>query len=213
MRKIYCVLALAALMSALPAKAQFGHQGGYAGDCYFGVRVGLNVSMVNSGVPRLDGDNPKAGLALGGVVGFQLVDDTPLYVETGLLYTEKGGKSHYDGGSFTYSLNYLELPLVVKYGIEINTFRGDLEIQPFFGGFLAQGLTGKIKEYNSRTSTSSFSNEAFRRFDGGLRMGCGVQFNHLYGELGYELGLANISHDEFDTAHTSNFFLTVGVNF
>ena len=56
-------------------------------------------------------------------------------------------------------------------------------------------------------------NDGFSRFDGGLRLGCGIEYEFLYGELAYDIGLANISHDYFDTSHTGAFFVTIGVNF
>jgi hypothetical protein len=46
-----------------------------------------------------------------------------------------------------------------------------------------------------------------------VRLGCGLQFDHLYAELGYNIGLANVSRDDFNTAHTGCFFANVGVNF
>lgn len=213
---------MAMLMTLLlvPAKAQYGYAGDYARthalggkDYYVGLRVGLNVATVHSDVRHLDGNRAKAGLGFGVVGGYQLAPDIPLFLESGLLYMEKGGKGRFDGYSFTYGLNYLELPLQVKYGIEIDAGDNDLSVQPFFGGFLAQGVGGKIKNYDVRETARSFSNEAFQRFDAGLRLGCGVLFNHLCLELGYEFGLVNIFHDDFDSSHTGNFFVTAGVNF
>ena len=86
-------------------------------------------------------------------------------------------------------------------------------IQPFAGVYCAAGISGKIKEQDLRQSYSAFSDVAFKRFDGGVRIGCGIQFDHLYAELGYDIGLANVSQDDFNTAHTGCFFANVGVNF
>ena len=220
MKKKLCVAVLLTLLMSVPAKAQYGYAGDYARshglggkDYYVGLRVGLNVATVHSDVSHLDGNRAKAGVGFGVVAGYQLSPDTPLFLESGLLYMEKGGKGHFDGDSYTYGLNYLELPLVVKYGIEIDAADNDLSVQPFFGGYLATGVGGKIKNYDDRETTRSFSNESFQRFDAGLRLGCGVQFNHLYLELGYEFGLVNIFQDDFDSSHTGNFFVTAGVNF
>ena len=83
-------------------------------DGYFGLRIGLGVGTVNADDRYLDGGSPKAGLNVGMVAGLQLAPATPLYLETGLSYIEKGGKGGpYD--AYNYSLNYLEVPLLVKY--------------------------------------------------------------------------------------------------
>jgi len=86
-------------------------------------------------------------------------------------------------------------------------------IQPYVGGYLALGVAGKIKDFGHRQAYSSYDNEGFQRFDGGIRIGCGVQYDFVYAELGYDFGLSNISHDYFDTSRTGTFFATVGFNF
>jgi hypothetical protein len=177
---------------------------------YFGLRLGLNVATVNSTDRYLDGGKTLSGVNIGAVGGFQVAPATPLFFETGLLYSEKGGKGNADGHSFTYSLNYLEMPLVMKYSIDLDRY---FSIQPFGGVYGAVGISGKMKDFGSRRSYSAFDDEGFRRLDAGLRLGCGVQIGMLYGELGYDVGLANISRDYFDSAHTGCFFATAGLNF
>ena len=139
-----------------------------------------------------------------------MVHSSPLYFETGLYYTEKGGKGTHENKKFTYNLNYLEVPLLMKYAIPFEQ-RGS--IQPFVGGYLACGVGGQIKDYGNRQAFSSFDNDAFKRFDGGLRIGCGVQYDIVYAEAAYEFGLANICNDSFDTSRNRCLYLNVGVNF
>ena len=152
----------------------------------------------------------KAGLNAGVVAGFQLGHYSPVYFETGLSYIEKGGEGHYQNSKFTYGLNYLEVPLLIKGFVDITP---NFSIQPFAGGYVAFGVSGKIKDFGQRQAYSSFDDEGFNRFDGGIRAGCGVQFEFLYGEIGYDFGLANISHDYFETSHTGMLYTTIGVNF
>lgn len=178
-------------------------------DVYYGFRLGMGVSTVLSDDRRLDGGSAKTGVNLGFVGGIQLEPSTPIYFETGLLYASKGGKGDYNG-PFTYSLNYLEVPFVLKYQYHFDRLTS---IQPFAGVFGALGVSGKIKEFDQRVAYSAFDDDGFRRLDGGLRFGCGLQFDHLYAEIGYDLGLANISRDFFDSSHTGSFFANIGVNF
>lgn len=181
-----------------------------ANEIYYGLRLGVAFARVSSDSELLDGGSMQAGLNVGAVAGFQLGYHSPVFFETGLSYIEKGGKGRFEGSKFTYSLNYLELPLLLKYRIDMD---GMFSIQPFLGGYLALGVGGKIKDFGHRAAYSSFDDDAFKRFDGGIRVGCGVQYNLLYGEIGYDFGLANISHDYFDTSHTGTLFLTIGANF
>lgn len=215
-------IALLSLALTMPALAQYGrphyynraadHRNSYynAPELYYGLRLGVNFSTVNSDDPILDGGSMKTGLNIGAVVGVQLGYHSPVFFETGLSYVEKGGEGRFEGTKFTYGLNYLEMPLVVKYK---HHFTPDFSIQPYVGGYLALGVGGKIKDFGSRHAYSSFDDEGFNRFDGGLKIGCGVQYSVLYAEIGYDFGLANISHDYFDTSHTGSLFTTIGVNF
>ncbi len=179
-------------------------------DHYFGIRVGLSASHVNSDDKYLDGGDTQTGLNVGAVVGVGLTLRAPLYLETGLSYIEKGGKGTFDRKNFTYDLNYLEVPVLLKYRAPV---ANNLSIDPFFGGYLACGIGGKIKDFGDRKAESSFSEDNFRRFDGGLRLGVGVSYDLLYAEVGYDIGLANVCNDTFDTSHNGCFFANIGVNF
>lgn len=180
------------------------------GDIYYGLRIGPSFSTVNSDDKALDGGSSQTGLNIGVVAGLPLTDQAPLYLETGLHYTEKGGKTTYEGKRMTYDLNYLEVPVTVKYAVPVDAH---FSIQPFLGGYVACGVGGKMRNYGDRVAESSFSKQYFKRFDGGLRVGCGVAYDMFYADLGYDLGLVNICHDEFDKSHNGCLTLTVGVNF
>jgi hypothetical protein len=220
------LLTLMCMALALPAIAQYGYP--YGGRprvqtvgrhgneyiawhrYYFGLRVGMNVSHVNSESPLLDGSSPKTGLNIGLAAGTQLTYRAPLFLETGLYYTQKGGKSGSGHDKFTYDLNYLEVPLLIKYKHFIGN---QTSIQPYAGGYLAIGTDGNIKNYGTRTAFSSFENDYFNRFDGGLKIGCGVGYNMLYLDASYDIGLANIGQDNFDDTHGGCFTINLGVNF
>lgn len=174
---------------------------------YYGIRLGLNIASISSDASAFDTDS-RTGLAIGGVYGIQLSRNTPLWLEAGLMYSEKGGKTHINDDKVTYRLSYLQLPIVVKYSIDVDD---DFFVQPFFGGYLALGLGGKVKNYGERESYDIFDN--MNRFDGGLRLGCGVEYRMMYAEIGYDLGLANIAQDDFDAARTRCLFMNIGVNF
>jgi len=222
------ILSLICMMLALPAIAQPGRYYGRSPQprvqtvgrhgneyiawhrYYFGLRVGMNASHVSSESPVLDGSSVKTGLNIGLAAGTQLTYRAPLFLETGLYYSQKGGKSGRGADKFTYDLNYLEVPLLIKY----KHFVGNqTSIQPYAGGYLALGTDGDIKNYGTRTAFSSFDNGYFNRFDGGLKIGCGVGFNMLYLDASYDIGLSNIGQDNFDDTHNGCFTLNIGVNF
>ena len=215
------------LLAAMPLSAQnyrnsryynprtdhldYGYHQKDAGTPYYGFRIGPAFSYVNSDDKRLDGGNWQTGLNVGVVAGIPLNNTQPLYLETGLSYIEKGGKKDLDNGKkMTYDLNYLEIPVVLKYKYNIDPH---FSIQPQFGGYFGVGVGGKIKNFQDREAQSSFNDDNFRRLDGGLRLGCGVAYDMFYCDLTYDIGLANICHDTFDTSHNGSLQLNFGVNF
>ena len=217
------------MLLALPAQAQPGYGFGFRPrvqtvgrhgneyvawhSYYLGLRVGLNVSNIGGDGPTFNGSGVKSGLNIGFAAGTQLSYRTPLFLESGLYYSQKGGKSESGANRVTCDLNYLEVPLILKY----KHFVGNqTSIQPYLGCYLAVGADGEVKNYGTRTARSSYEDGYFRRFDGGLKLGCGVGFNILYVDASYDIGLANTCKDSFhDTHNTHNgcFTLNVGVNF
>ena len=183
---------------------------------YYGLRLGLNAASVRSDSPMLNGKGMKTGLNVGFVIGHQLGYTTPIFLEGGLYYSQKGGKS--DNATslsgrpakFSYNLGYLELPIVLKYR---HFTRSGLSVEPFAGGFLAVGVSGEVKDYADRHAFSSYDNGYFNRFDGGVRLGCGVGYGMGYAELSYDIGLANVGQDNFDNTRTGCLTVSVGVNF
>lgn len=230
---ILCLCALATLSASaqyypdgrpIPPSKRYGyHNNGYChddGDSYYGFRIGMAVASVHSDAAILDGSDPKVGLDVGFVYGTRLVPNTPLYFQTGLSYTEKGGKGDitYTSGEvtknakFTYSLDYLELPLLLKYKAAVAP---GVTIDPYVGGFLAVGVGGKIKNYGDREAYSSFGSDkaSFKRFDGGIRLGCDFNYNLLTLGVSYDIGLANVGHYDFEDTRTGSLNLNVGVTF
>lgn len=233
MKKLFA-LAMVALMAALPVMAQshgyYGNSGNrydyerghsrwirnyYGKDMYFGVRIGPAISHV-SGDGITHAGSTRTGLHLGGVVGFELTNRAPVFFETGLSYVNKGGKGDFLGQRHTTSLSYLELPLVFKY---IHYTDMGLSIHPLFGGYLGVGVDGSIKNYDIQHKYNAFGKnkegepERFNRFDGGLRIGCGAGFSMFYLDLVYDIGLANVSHDDYESSSNRTFYINFGVNF
>jgi len=183
------------------------------GGTYYGFRVGVNAARVNSDATYFESNSSRAGLNAGFVIGQQIVPHAPVLFETGLMYSEKGGKSDY-GGDFTYNLNYLEVPMVFKYAIIMPNAPG-VSIQPLAGAYLGLGVGGYIKDFQAREAYHSFgsSDSQFKRFDAGMKLGCGLGVQMFYAEVSYNLGLANIGHDMFDETHNRGLTFTIGLNF
>ena len=194
------------------AKNRFNHSNV---EQYYGVRLGYNIASINSSNAEVDMDS-YGGWTFGGVYGLQLANSTPLWLEAGISYSEKGGKiKNYPSEKVqgkvqekTTRLIYLQAPIVVKYAFDV---ADDFYIQPFLGGYLALGIGGQTKLYEDKHSYDSFDD--YHRLDGGIRIGCGAEYQMVYAEAGFDFGIANINDNDFVSARNQSFFINVGVNF
>lgn len=167
---------------------------------YYGVRMGLNIAGISGDYDR---SGSRTGFNFGGVVGLRVSQSTPLFLESGLYYTERGAKE----GNAKVGLSYLEIPLLIKYGIQATD---NIAVLPYVGPAFGFGIAGKIKP----GGTGAFSKEGgFNRPDVGFKIGCGAEYNMLYLETGYQIGIANILDDDDFTAHGNAFFINFGINF
>ena len=179
-------------------------------DNYYGLRMGFAMSNIHSDNHLLQGGNYRMGLNVAAVIGISLSMESPLFIETGLAYSAKGGRGNIEGKRTTFDMNYLELPIVAKYRIPV----GDhFTVDPFVGGYFALGISGRLKNYVDRTSRSSYGKDRFGRFDSGLRFGVGASYDLIYLEAAYDFGLANLSRDAFESSHLRGLIVNLGVNF
>ena len=204
MKKIFS--AIVALLLAAPSFAQFA-SGGFELDkenVYYGARMGLALGSMSG---DHDATGLKAGLTLGGVIGLRLSSSAPVFLESGLYYTQRGGKD----GDYKMNLKYLEIPVLIKYGIKATD---DIAILPFIGPYFSYGIGGKATSFDEQgKKTKSSSYNIVNHGDMGFKVGCGAEYNMLYLEAGYQFGVANIADDDDLSIHSNALFINFGVNF
>ena len=205
--------AILAMMLAVPSFAQFA-SGGFELDkqnIYWGARMGLALGKLTGDVGDYDG--MKAGFTLAGVVGLRLSQTSPVFLESGLYYTQRGGKN----GSLKAELNCLEIPVLIKYGFKVTE---DIAVLPFIGPYFAYGIAGETEYEVVDAVTGKSTKEKERSYknllnhnDMGFKLGCGLEYNMLYLEVAYQFGIANIADDDNLTAHANQLSINLGVNF
>ena len=193
MKKFFVTMLLVLLTA--PTFAQFG-SGGFKlseENLYYGIRFGMTSASFSGDV---DSDS-KIGMTLAGVVGFRVSYTAPLFLESGLYYTERGGKANFEGLKSTASYNTLEVPLLIKYDIETQS---DFVLLPFIGPYIGMAIK---KE------------DDMKRANMGFKVGCGIEYQQLYLEAGRQFGVTNIYSGDVDdiSVHSNAWFLNFGINF
>ena len=215
MKKFFA--AIVALMLAMPSMAQFA-SGGFELDksnLYYGARFGITFGGLSGDTEVQDANlimdysGRKTGITLAGVIGLRLSQTAPVFLESGLYYTQRGGKD----GKYTADLNCLEIPILVKYGIQASNH---VAVLPFVGPYFALGVAGE-REYDDVVNGGEQKEGVYKKFlnrnDMGFKLGCGVEYNLLYAEIGYQFGIANIADNDNNTTHANALFVNLGVNF
>lgn len=227
MKKMF-LIALMGILVAASASAQSYRDSRYERDrsgrinygstflsktAYIGFRIGPAFTSLRSEDDLVDETSSKTGLNVGIAAGLSLSSEQPLFLESGLYYTEKGAKLDAGGYDYRFSVNYLEIPIVFKY---CYAFDEHTSIEPFLGGYFALGVSGKAKDYVLKESHSVYGSGSpveFKHGDAGIRIGVGGSYDMFYAELLYDLGLANVCDNEYDSTHNGAFMLNFGVNF
>ena len=201
------------------------------------VRGGVNISSMahraNGKPVSLDIRNPKAGWHVGVVDEILLVDDMPLYLDLGVMLSNKGvryvSEGWMEGTSYAvssknvkqYGIGYLQFPVCASYHL----YFGDFALQPYAGLHYDVGLWGRYVEsttvnckQNSELNSKSkdvlniFENGTFRRSDFGVMLGVGVTYQERY-YLGvsWDDGLCNITKNKgVKVFNYSNVRISVG---
>ena len=147
-------------------------------------------------------------MTLAGVVGLRVSSSTPVFLESGLYYTQRGAKDD----DWEITSNNLEIPILIKYGLKATD---DIALLPFFGPWFSYAVSSDKKDKRSQADMDAGKNALHRinRNNMGFKLGCGAEYNKLYLEVGYQFGVTNFLDSDDFTAHNNALFLNVGLNF
>jgi hypothetical protein len=176
----------------------------------------------------------KLGLQLGGSIILPFV---PVFaLQPGLFLEMKGGKRTYQGPfydnnganvgngeeTFTGKYTYLTVPVMARFTINTPTVKPYLKIGPQFSLLLS--ANGKdvvdVPNANYHQSSSASIKDDSKSIEMGLGFAGGTQFPIVkglsgFGEIGYTLGLTDITDEPAGQPQESNknrvFFISVGV--
>jgi opacity protein-like surface antigen len=177
-----------------------------------GAKLGLNISSLRS---DMDFDS-KIGFNLGVFAEINLSDK--LIFQPELLYSTQGAsfEQSFDSNSFkvTNSVDYLNIPLILKYGVTDKLF---LEFGPQLG-FLLSGESKYEETFGGETTSET---EDIKEFTNSIDFGLnfGVSFDiaeNIMIAARYNLGLSNIIDEEDsddEKLQNSVFSLSLGYRF
>ncbi len=138
---LFCLASIVLNVSALHAQ----------NNMIFGIKAGLNISTF--GGSELESES-RVGF-MGGISIDAELEMLPFLVESGIFYSQKGPKGEYGsgllpGGNFgnagNFKLEYLEVPVMAKYNIDVE---GKLQPNLLLGPYVGFNVGSKVEEGNS----------------------------------------------------------------
>jgi hypothetical protein len=159
------------------------------------------------GGDETDGLDSRTGFLIG---GFATIDfGAPVLVQPELTYVQKGASAEINDSDITQKLDYIEIPVLVKYKIPAGGFSPNLFAGPALGfNINAERSNGDTQDISDSTSGTEF----------GLYLGAGADFGLSAGTLSvdarYNLGLSNILDTDGDASQNNQgFMITAGFAF
>jgi opacity protein-like surface antigen len=171
--------------------------------------IGLNIAGISvpSGTSSEDYSS-RVGFGIGAVVDRPLTEQIILHVEP--MFLQKGGTVKDPEVTLKFKVNYIEIPIMVKYAFLINS-----SLVPYaMAGPNLGFLTGAKFENDAGDSQDEKDNT--NTFDFGLGLGGGVSYPYgnltFFAETRYVFGLTNINAESDEsTVKNRGLLILVGV--
>ena len=177
------------------------------------IKGGLNMS--NFYGDELSDKNMKVGFHAGIGADFEFAHN--MAIQSGLFFTSKGAKytTELVNTELNANANFLQLPVHFAYKIDVMP---GTRIVLHAGPYIAYGVGGKTSAGNLEVDT--FKDDAFldvlnglKSFDAGLGLGVGAEFGRILVDIGWDMGLTNLSRINAYDVKTQNAYLSLGFKF
>lgn len=155
-----------------------------------GAKAGLNFANVGGDAENTD---MRTSIHLGGYLNFAMSEQLSFQPE--LLYNSVGYKVSEDGGEATAKINYISIPLMVKYSF------GPVNVQV---GPQLSFLAGAKYKWEADGESGEEDIDDLKGMDLGLNIGLGADVDKLNFALRYSAGLSNTYDGEGDFKTTNN---------
>jgi len=202
--RLTAVVVMLAVVTAVSAQVSLGIKGG----------VNMSNFVYDD---EVDDKNPKIGFNIGLAADVDFAPNVAL--QTGLFFSTKGFKTVNDAldAEYTENLMYLQLPLHLAYKVDVSP---GTRVVLHAGPYAAYGVGGKreakVGNLSGIWDVDKIFGEAdgqYKPFDAGLGLGVGAEMGAFLIDLGWDMGMVNISNRDNGNTKNQNAYLSVGYKF
>ena len=175
-----------------------------------------NSNMYTSSDNQYIGKRPILHYYVGGLVDYAPFRNSNLFIESGVMFQQKGYQSENTGYQAVEESKMrmlcLNFPLMACYSLDVSGIYVVPQIGPYFSAVLMankKGFRKFISEVDGKSDIQKYDNDLFeeenvhgenkyRRFDCGLHFGISIVFlKHFRGGIGYDLGFMNFQREKY----------------
>lgn len=174
-----------------------------------GVKGGLNVANFNDTDASADS---RAGIMAGLTYDFG-VPMSPITIQPGVFYAQKGAKLSEGNVEATTKLDYIEIPVVAKFNFILDNPM--LTPHVYFGPYLGFNINAEQEVSGGENSGTVDIDDAVKGTDFGVVVGAGADITRFNVGVRYSAGLSDIAEDDSFDGDGKNgvFSIVVGIDF
>lgn len=189
------LLSAVILISAPNAQAQLG------------VKAGLNSANFNDTDASTDS---RMGLMAGVTYDFA-IPMSPITIQPGVFYAQKGAESSSELGDGKIKLDYVEIPVVAKFDFILDNPM--LTPHVYFGPYMGFNINAESEISGEEGSLSGDIEDEVKGTDFGVVVGAGADITKFNVGLRYSAGLSDIAENDAFDGKNGVFSIVAGINF
>ena len=176
----------------------------------FGAKAGVTLGTINFDPQESADYGYRIGLAAGGFVALPLGSRLTLQPEG--LFNQRGAKADAEGLETKIALDYIDVPVLVKYAL---TRGGSRSFFVFGGPSAGFRVRSRATATFGDTTVDLDADEDIESVEFGIVAGGGVDFGKWSIDGRYSLGLSNLNKDDEDPVKLKSraFSILAGVRF
>jgi hypothetical protein len=170
----------------------------------YGIRAGVNfANLTNTNASR------RVGF-MAGLYGNFLISNSKVSFQPEIFYTQKGVKKDVQGTTGKIRLDYIEIPLLLKYNFMT---KGPVIPGIYVGPYVGFNVKSDVAVSSANANGSVDIGDNTKSTDFGIVVGGSVGFGHINVGIRYGFGLVNVFKDESSDNKNSVLSLTAGFGF
>jgi hypothetical protein len=216
MKKVL-LLSLTLLLCVSVSFSQFGIKGGINLGTFGGDDKSIDPAFFDAALAGLAKIDPTPRMGIAGGITYKVGFIAGLSIEPGVMYIQRGAvyeltlPAALGGGSgkMTWKLDYIEIPVLVKFALPIPV------ISPYIEGGVSYGFlaSAKMKFEGGGGSSEGDIKDGMNKSNISALVGVGVELAMLDVNARYALGISKIDKDGNAKLYNRGIMLTVGLRF